>query len=86
MSFRLNLFSFVSVPSLLKKEINAFDSFSIERLAVTVLSMDDSYGDTLMILTKKEFCVDSLDFIKGGFIFQFIVQLFLINSLKPLKI
>ena len=30
MSFKLKLCSFVSVPSLFKKEINAFDSFGIE--------------------------------------------------------
>ena len=30
MSFKLKLCSFVSVPSLFKEEINAFDSFGIE--------------------------------------------------------
>ena len=30
MSFKLKLCSFVSVPSLSKEEINAFDSFGIE--------------------------------------------------------
>ena len=30
MSFKLKLRSLVSVPSLIKKEINAFDSFGIE--------------------------------------------------------
>ena len=48
--------------------------------------MDDSYGKTLTILTERNFCVGSLDFMKDRFIFELIVQLFLINSLKPLKI
>ena len=62
MSFKLKLCSFVSVPSLFKKEINAFDSFGSESLVVTVLSVDVSYGNTLMIMiAEKEFCVGSLD-------------------------
>ena len=55
MSFKLKLCSFVSVPSLLKKEINAFDSFGVELLLLTVLSVDVSYGNTLMILTERNF-------------------------------
>ena len=55
MFFKLKLFSFISGPSLFKKEINTFDSFGIERLVVTVLSVDVSYGNTLMILTERNF-------------------------------
>ena len=43
MSFKLKLRSFVSVPSLFKKEINAFDSFAIEGLVIRVLSVDVEY-------------------------------------------
>ena len=74
-SFKLKLCSFASVPYLFKKEINAFDSFRIECLVVTVLSVDVSYGNTLVILFYERQCY-----------FEFIVQLLLINSLKPLKI
>ena len=52
MSFKLMLCSFVPVPSLFKKEINAFDSFGIEWLVETILSVDVSLGNTLMILTE----------------------------------
>ena len=76
----LKLCSFVSVPGLFKKDINAFDSFGVEYLVATVLSVNVSYGNTLVILTEKGFCFGSLDFTK------FIVQLLLINSLKPLKL
>ena len=34
---------------------------------------------------QKEFYIGSLDFTKGSVVFEFIVQLFLINSLRPLK-
>ena len=55
MSFKLKLCSLVSVPSLFKKDINAFDSFGIEWL-VTVFSVDVSYGNTLiMILIERNF-------------------------------
>ena len=40
---------------LFKKEINAFDSFGIERLIVTTLPVDVSYGNALMILTERNF-------------------------------
>ena len=46
MSFKLKLCSFVSIPCLLKKEINTFDSFGIKWLVVTVLSVDVKYGNT----------------------------------------
>ena len=36
-------------------------------------------------LDGKEFCVSFLDFMKGRVGFEFIVQLVLIKSLKPLK-
>ena len=55
MSFKLKLCSFVSDPSLFKKEINDFDSFGIDWLAVTVLSVDIIYRNTLMILTERNF-------------------------------
>ena len=53
-SFKSKLWSFISVPSLFKKEINAFDSLGIEWL-VTILYVDVSYGNTLMILTERSF-------------------------------
>ena len=34
----------------------------------------------------KEFCVGFLDIMKGRVVFEFSVQLMLINSLKPFKI
>ena len=37
-SFELKLCSLVLVPSLFKKEINAFDSFGIECLIITILN------------------------------------------------
>ena len=52
MLFKFKFCSFVSVTSLFKKEINAFDLFGIEWLAVTVLSVDVKYGNTLMIMIK----------------------------------
>ena len=55
MSFGLKHCSFVSVPSLFKKEINAFDSFVLNDLIVTVLSVNVSYGNTLMILETYHF-------------------------------
>ena len=36
-------------------------------------------------LDCKEFCVGSLDFIKGRVVSEFTVELLLINSLRPLK-
>ena len=54
-SFKVKLCSFVSFPSLFMKEINAFDSFSIEWLVVTVLSVNFSYGFTLMFLIEMNF-------------------------------
>ena len=66
MSFKLKLCRFVSVASLFKKGINnAFDSFGIEWLAVTVLSVDVCYGNALIYFGLKEFCAGSLDFMKG---------------------
>ena len=56
MSFRLMFCSFVSVPSLFKKEIDAFDYFGIEWLVVAVLSVDVSYVNTLMILIERILC------------------------------
>ena len=35
---------------------------------------------------NNEFCVGSLDLMKGRDVFQFIVQLLVINNLEPLKI
>ena len=55
MSFKLKLRSFVSVPGLFKKEINAFDSLGIEWLVVIVLSVDVSYENTLIILIERNF-------------------------------
>ena len=49
------LCSFVSVPSLFKKEINAFDSFGIECLVITVLSVYVKYENTTMIMTERNF-------------------------------
>ena len=37
-------------------------------------------------LDWNEFCDGSLDFMKGRVVFEFIVQLLFINSLKPLEI
>ena len=51
MSFELKLCSFVSLLSLFKKQINVFDSFGV----VTVLYVDVSYENTLMILTERNF-------------------------------
>ena len=53
MSFKLKLCCVVSVPSSFKKEINAFDSFGIEWLVVTILPVDINYGITIMILTER---------------------------------
>ena len=81
MPFKLKLCSFVSVPSLFKKQINAFDSFGIESLVVTVLSVVVSYGNTLV--------KGILHWLFGFYemwCFEFTVQLLFINSLKPLKI
>ena len=39
-----------------------------------------------MILVEKHFGVGSLDLMKGPVDFEFIVQLLLIHSLKPLRI
>ena len=50
---QLKLCSFVWVPSLFKKEINAFDS--LRPGLVTVLSVDVNYGNTLMILIERNF-------------------------------
>ena len=55
MSFKLKLASFVSVSSLFKKEINAFDSFGTGRLVIAVLPLDVSYGNTLMVLIERNF-------------------------------
>ena len=52
MSFKLKLCSFVSVPSLFQKETNAFDSFGIEYL---LLSVDVKYGNTIMIMAERNF-------------------------------
>ena len=57
MPFKLKFCGFVSVPSLFKKEINAFDSFGTELCVVTALTVDVSYGNTLMILTERNFAL-----------------------------
>ena len=147
MSFKLKLCSFVSVPSLFKKEINAFDSLGIERLVVTLIgtwskltrrprggghiqisiqlksrwcqgpteftwpwvllnrnllvdrrlsaavsvclrsliSVDVSYENTLMILIERNFAL-VLWILWHRIVFEFIVQLLIINNLKSLKI
>ena len=58
MSLKLKLCGFTSVSSLLKKEINAFDSVGIEGLVATRKSLQMS-GNTLMILTEMSFMLAS---------------------------
>ena len=83
MSFQLKFRSFVSGSKIIQEKYQRFLFFPnlmicCNRIVCGCWLWDD--------LDWKEFCVGSLKFMKGRVLFEFIVQLLFINSLKSLKI